>query len=82
MGKTEKNKKYSTEFKISVIMVFYSENFESTRGFIEKLEEYLHYYNNERISLNLKGVSPVQFRTHSYSLILFCLNFGVHFIPL
>ncbi|MEE1065575.1 MAG: IS3 family transposase, partial [Acutalibacteraceae bacterium] len=24
-----------------------------------------HYYNNERISLKLKGMSPVQYRTHS-----------------
>ncbi|MGN0812998.1 MAG: IS3 family transposase, partial [Candidatus Coproplasma sp.] len=23
------------------------------------------YYNNERISLKLKGMSPVQYRTHS-----------------
>ncbi|MBS6463170.1 MAG: IS3 family transposase [Ruminococcus sp.] len=26
---------------------------------------YLHYYNNKRVSLKLKGMSPVQFRTHS-----------------
>ncbi|MBR2130954.1 MAG: IS3 family transposase, partial [Oscillospiraceae bacterium] len=24
-----------------------------------------HYYNNVRISLKLKGMSPVQYRTHS-----------------
>ncbi|MBE7013832.1 MAG: hypothetical protein E7419_01335, partial [Ruminococcaceae bacterium] len=23
------------------------------------------YYNNERISMKLKGMSPVQYRTHS-----------------
>ena len=50
------------------VEMFYGENFESPRGFIEKLKEYIHYYNNERISLNLKGMSPVQFRTHSYSV--------------
>ncbi|MBE6675200.1 MAG: hypothetical protein E7594_00005, partial [Ruminococcaceae bacterium] len=25
----------------------------------------IHYYNNERISLKLKGMSPVQYRAHS-----------------
>ena len=30
-----------------------------------KLEEYIHYYNNERISLKLKEMSPVQYRAHS-----------------
>ncbi|MEO1850710.1 IS3 family transposase, partial [Psychrobacter sp. PSP] len=27
--------------------------------------EYMHYYNNERIQLKLKGLSPVQYRTQS-----------------
>ncbi|MBP3413951.1 MAG: IS3 family transposase, partial [Clostridia bacterium] len=26
-----------------------------------------HYYNNDRISLKLKGMSPVQYRTHSHA---------------
>ena len=47
------------------VEMYYGENFESPRGFIEKLEEYIHYYNNERISLKLKGMSPVQYRAHS-----------------
>lgn len=47
------------------VEMYYGEKFESPRGFIEKLEEYIHYYNNERISLKLKGMSPVQYRTHS-----------------
>lgn len=47
------------------VEMFYGEKFESPRGFIEKLKEYIHYYNNERISLKLKGMSPVQYRTHS-----------------
>ena len=50
------------------VEMFYGENFESPRGFIEKLEEYIHYYNNERISLKLKGMSPVQYRTHSNAI--------------
>ena len=47
------------------VEMYYGEKFESPRGFIKKLEEYIHYYNNERISLKLKGMSPVQYRTHS-----------------
>ncbi len=31
------------------VEMFYGEKFESPRGFIEKLEEYIAYYNNERI---------------------------------
>ena len=45
--------------------MFYGETFQSTDEFIRTLEEYLWYYNNERISLKLKGMSPVQYRTHS-----------------
>ncbi|MGL9738582.1 IS3 family transposase, partial [Serratia sp. (in: enterobacteria)] len=26
---------------------------------------YIHYYNNERISLRLKGLSPVEYRTQT-----------------
>ncbi|MGE6794993.1 IS3 family transposase [Psychrobacter okhotskensis] len=29
------------------------------------MHEYIHYYNNERIQLKLKGLSPVQYRTQS-----------------
>ena len=47
------------------VEMYYGEKFESTCGFIEQLEEYIDYYNNERISLKLKGMSPVQYRTHS-----------------
>ena len=28
----------------------------------------LHYYNNERISLKLNGMSPVQYRAHSQNI--------------
>ena len=30
-----------------------------------ELKKYIDYYNNERISMKLKGMSPVQYRTHS-----------------
>lgn len=30
------------------------EKFESVNAFIDELKKYIHYYNNERISLKLK----------------------------
>ena len=47
------------------VEMFYGEQFKSVEDFIQALEEYIYYYNNERISLQLKGMSPVQYRTHS-----------------
>ena len=47
------------------VEMFYGEKFESVNAFIDELKNYIHYYNNERISLKLKGMSPVQYRTHS-----------------
>ncbi|MBB3185731.1 transposase InsO family protein, partial [Halomonas fontilapidosi] len=29
------------------------------------LDQYIHYYNHERIRLKLKGLSPVQYRTQT-----------------
>ena len=47
------------------VEMFYGEKFESVNAFIDELKKYIDYYNNERISLKLKGMSPVQYRTHS-----------------
>ncbi len=47
------------------VEMFYGEKFESVNAFIDELKEYIYYYNNDRISTKLKGMSPVQFRTHS-----------------
>ena len=45
------------------VEMFYGEKFESVNAFIDKLKEYIYYCDNERISLKLKGKSPVQYRT-------------------
>ena len=47
------------------VEMFYGEKFESVTAFIDELKRYIDYYNNERISMKLKGMSPVQYRTHS-----------------
>ena len=44
--------------------MFYGEKFETVDEFVHRLKEYIDYWNNERISLRLKGMSPVQYRTH------------------
>jgi len=50
------------------VEMFYGENFESVDAFIDELHNYIYYYNNDRISTKLKGMSPVQYRTHSQSI--------------
>ena len=47
------------------VEMFYGENFENVNVFIDELKRYIDYYNYERISMKLKGMSPVQYRTHS-----------------
>ena len=66
------------------VEMFYGEKFESVNAFIDELKNYIDYYNNERISLKLKGMSPVQYRTHSLAikyLILSKLWGSLHFFP-
>ena len=50
------------------VEMFYGEKFESIDDFIDELEKYIYYYNNERISLKLKGMSPIEYRTHSQAI--------------
>lgn len=39
------------------VEMFYGEEFESVNAFIDELKKYIDYYNYERISLKLKGMS-------------------------
>lgn len=45
--------------------LLYLQKFDSTKHFKKELEDYIDYYNNKRIKIKLKGMSPVQYRTHS-----------------
>lgn len=47
------------------VEMFYGEKFDTTYEFIRCIAEYMHYYNYGRISLKLKEMSIVQYRTHS-----------------
>lgn len=53
-------------FSILKSEFFYDKKFSSIRHFKKELEEYIYYYNNDRIKLRLKGKSPVQYRMDSY----------------
>ena len=45
--------------------MFFGESFSSVGEFKKKLEEYICYFNNGRVSLRLGGMSPIEYRTHS-----------------
>ena len=45
---------------------YHNQKFSSTEYFSTELSEYMDYYNNRRIKVKLKGLSPVQFRTQSF----------------
>lgn len=46
--------------------LFYTKKFSSTAELRKEINEYIKYYNHDRIRLNLKGKSPVQYRTLSF----------------
>ena len=43
----------------------YLKEFISVSHFKQELSKYIYYYNNKRIKAKLKGMSPVQYRTHA-----------------
>ncbi len=44
--------------------LFYLNKYNSIDELKKDIEEYIRYYNNDRIKLNLKGMSPVKYRAH------------------
>lgn len=50
--------------------MFYTKKFTSITELKKEIKEYINYYNNDRIRLNLKGKSPVQYRTLYYGNIV------------
>ena len=43
--------------------MFYTKKFKTVEELKKEIKEYINYYNNDRIRLNLKEKSPVQYRT-------------------
>ena len=52
-------------FGILKTELLYIEEFNSMEHFIEELHAYIHYYNHRRTKRKLKGMSPIDYRTHS-----------------
>ena len=46
--------------------LLYANKYESIEDFERALRKYIDWYNNKRIKLRLKGMSPVQYRAHYY----------------
>ncbi len=46
--------------------LYYTQKFNSIEHLKQEIKEYVEYYNNERIRLNLKGMSPIQYRAHYF----------------
>ena len=46
--------------------LLYLQEFDSVDHFLKELDEYLRYYNVDRIKEKLNGMSPVQYRTHNH----------------
>lgn len=44
--------------------LFYLKKYSSVKELETDIIEYIRYYNNERVKLNLKGMSPVKYRAH------------------
>ena len=47
---------------------FHLNHFESIEQLQAGIEQYIYYYNHDRIKLKLKGLSPVQYRTQAFGL--------------
>lgn len=50
--------------------MFYLKKFKSIQELKEDIHQYINYYNNDRIRLNLKGKSPIEYRTLYYQKIM------------
>lgn len=46
--------------------LFYLKKYDSVLELKNEIKEYITYYNNDRIKLNLNGMSPIQYRAHHY----------------
>jgi transposase InsO family protein len=46
--------------------LFYLNKYKSILQLKNDIKEYIDYYNNDRIKLNLKGMTPIEYRTNYY----------------
>lgn len=50
--------------------MFYLKKFKAIQELKEDIHQYIDYYNNDRIRLNLKGKSPIEYRTLYYQKVI------------
>ncbi|MEN5132558.1 IS3 family transposase [Elizabethkingia anophelis] len=48
--------------------LFYLKKYNSISQLKKEIKDYINYCNNERIKLNLNGMSPIQYRAHYYQI--------------
>ena len=46
----------------------YRKDFKNMEHFEQELAKYISYYNHKRIKAKLKGMSPIQYRTHAQNV--------------
>ena len=70
-------------FGILKTEMFYDQedNYKTLEDLIKAIDDYIYYYNYDRIKVKLKGLSPVNYRLQSSNQKLFinCPTFGVQF---
>ena len=49
--------------------MYYGEELISYEALQKKIEQYINYYNNERIKQKLAGMSPVKYQIHTSQLV-------------
>lgn len=64
-GKCLDNAAMESFFGLLKSELLYLNKYESMEKFKLDLEDYIYYYNHERIKGKLKGMSPIQYRTHA-----------------
>ena len=64
-GNCQDNYVMENFFGILKSELFYLNDFESVEQLQHSIDEYIHYYNHDRIKLKLGGLSPVEYRTQS-----------------
>ncbi|WP_082897286.1 IS3 family transposase [Thalassotalea crassostreae] len=52
-------------FGILKTEMYHREEFKDADELIDCIKEYIHYYNNKRIKLKLKGLSPIEYRNQA-----------------
>ena len=67
-GRSPDNSMMESFFGILKSEMFYGyeKTFQSLNQLEQAIVDYIDYYNNKRIKVKLKGLSPVQYRTKSF----------------